>query len=83
MKVTVGELTAYEAWIISTRVNSLNEKAEVMHDCLETLCITFNYPGSSVSQKDISQILGLWRALGLVLCTGMENLEEIICTCSL
>lgn len=82
-KGTVGTLTAYETLIISTGVNPFNEKAKVMHGCLETFGITLNYPGNSISQKNVPQTLGLWDALSLVLCTGPENLEEIICACSL
>jgi hypothetical protein len=83
VKVTVGKLTAYESWIVSTGVDLFNEKAKVMQDCLETFCVTLNHPGSSISQKGISQPLGLGGATGLVLCTGPENLEEILRTCSL
>lgn len=83
MNVTVWKLTAYETRIISTGVNPFNEKAKVMHGCPETFGITLNYPGNSISQKDVPQTLDLWRALSLVLCTGPENLEEIICACSL
>jgi hypothetical protein len=83
VKVTVGKLTAYETRIISTGVDPFNEKAKVMHSSLEAFCITFNNPGSSISQEDIPQTLRLGEALSLGLCTGQENLEEIICADSL
>jgi hypothetical protein len=60
----------YETRIISTGVNLLDKETEVMHDQLETLCVTVVYQScGGVSQKDISQTLRLGGATGGVLRT--------------
>jgi hypothetical protein len=59
----------YETRIISTGVNLLDKKAEVIRDQLETLCVTVDQSCGSVSQKDISQTLRIGGATGCVLRT--------------
>jgi hypothetical protein len=67
-------LTVYETRIISTGVNLLDEETEVMHDQLESLCVTVDQSCGGISQKDISE--RLCGATGRVLRTRSENVEE-------
>lgn len=50
-------LTAHETRIISPVVDLVDEETKVMYDQLEAFCVDLDYPGDSISQKDISQSL--------------------------
>lgn len=50
-------LTAHETGIISPLVDLVDEETKVMRDQLEAFCVDLDYPGDSISQKDISQSL--------------------------